>query len=67
MNLPGPSSLLSRDAEISQDAKWLRDDYAMKAFEILVQKYAVYDLKNYVIEAVVRVSYKLADEMIKGR
>lgn len=53
--------------EVSQDVRWLRDDYAMKAFEILVGKYAACDLKNYVIEAVVRVSYRLADEMIKER
>jgi hypothetical protein len=59
---------------MNQDVKWLRDEYAMKAFDFFLQKYFDKDFEHYaadceldVPEAIAGLSYLLADEMIKQR
>jgi len=59
---------------MNEDVKWLRDEYAMKAYEFFLQKYFDRDFEKFandcefaVHEAVASLSYMLADEMIKQR
>jgi len=59
---------------MNEDIKWLRDEYAMKAFEFFLQKYFDRDFEKFaadceldVHEVIGSLSYMLADEMIKQR
>ncbi|MFZ9695730.1 MAG: hypothetical protein ACO3AY_07655 [Chitinophagaceae bacterium] len=54
--------------------KWLRDEYAMQAFEFFVQRYFDKDFERFaadceldIHETVASLSYMLADEMLKQR
>lgn len=59
---------------MNDDVKWLRDEYAMKAFEFFLQKYfdkefegLAVDCELAIHETIASLSYMLADEMIKQR
>jgi hypothetical protein len=59
---------------MNQDIQWLRDEYAMKAFDFFIQKYFDRDFEKFaadcelgIHESIASLSYLLADEMIKQR
>lgn len=59
---------------MNEDVKWLRDEYAMKAYEYFLQKYFDQEFERFanecelgIHETIASLSYLLADEMIKQR
>jgi len=63
-----------RALKMNEDVKWLRDEYAMKAFEFFIQKYFDRDFEKFAADCeldihdlVASLSYLLADAMIKQR
>ena len=59
---------------MNEEVKWLRDEYASKAFEFFLQKYFDRQFEQFaddcelsVHETIATLSYMLADEMIKQR
>lgn len=59
---------------LNEESKWLRDEYAMKAFEFFIQKYFDKEFEMFaadceleIPETIATLSYMLADAMIVQR
>lgn len=59
---------------MNEDSKWLRDEYATKAFEFFIQKYfdpsmeeLAADCELEISELIATLSYMMADRMIAQR